>query len=127
VSATQAGCADLGGLYGGDGRHCGDPEMVQCAPATVGACCMSDGRCLMLTDRICKREGGLFQGQNITCAQANCTAPCNCDWNGDGALDNEDLTAFVAAFVSGDADFDHDGATDQDDLSAFIACFIGGC
>ncbi|MFG0306771.1 MAG: glycoside hydrolase family 66 protein [Phycisphaerales bacterium JB040] len=51
------------------------------------------------------------------------------DLNDDGVLDNADIGAFVAFFLSGDprADFTGDANIDNGDIGAFVAAFLAGC
>ncbi|MEQ8769236.1 MAG: GC-type dockerin domain-anchored protein [Phycisphaerales bacterium] len=54
---------------------------------------------------------------------------CLADQTGDGALNLDDLDAFVARFLAGDlaADATADGALNLDDVDAFVAAFLAGC
>ncbi|MFT5422948.1 MAG: hypothetical protein ACI89L_000717 [Phycisphaerales bacterium] len=54
---------------------------------------------------------------------------CTPDVNGDGFLDNGDITAFIALFLTGDtaADINGDGILDNGDLGAFVTAFLEGC
>ena len=49
--------------------------------------------------------------------------------NGDGVVDNGDISAFIALFSSQSpaADFNNDGIIDNGDISAFITAFLAGC
>jgi probable HAF family extracellular repeat protein len=55
--------------------------------------------------------------------------PCETDLNADGTLDFFDITAFLAAFSSGDlsADFVLDGELNFFDVSMYLAAFSAGC
>ncbi len=59
----------------------------------------------------------------------NPTTPCPADMNGDGSVGFPDVSAFIAAFQSGDpaADFNNDGSIGFPDVSAFVAAFQAGC
>jgi len=59
----------------------------------------------------------------------NCETSCLADLTGDGSLDFFDVSAFLAAFGSGDldADFTGDGVLDFFDVSAFLTLFGLGC
>ena len=63
------------------------------------------------------------------CFEADCEDPCKVDFNGDGVVDNGDIGAFVALFLSGDlaADCNGDGILDNGDIAAFVAAFLAGC
>jgi hypothetical protein len=47
-------------------------------PNATGACCLGDGTCQVLTQSNCTAQGGVFAGQNVTCASANCPQPGAC-------------------------------------------------
>ncbi len=49
--------------------------------------------------------------------------------NGDGSIGFPDVSAFIAAFQTGNpsADFNNDGSIGFPDVSAFIAAFQAGC
>lgn len=58
------------------------------------------------------------------------------DINGDGQIDEADLTAFVTALINPDAapavhvqrsDLNGDGASDGADIAPFVAAYLGGC
>jgi len=57
------------------------------------------------------------------------TVDCPADFTGEGDLDFFDVSAFLAAFGSGDpaADFTGEGDLDFFDVSAFLAAFAAGC
>ncbi len=60
------------------------------------------------------------------------TPPCPADFNGDGRLDPDDLSDYIACYFSlppcTGADFNGDGFVDPDDLSDYIALYFGvGC
>ncbi len=40
-----------------------------------GACCFSSGLCLSMSGLECLAQGGTYQGDNVSCAAANCRAP----------------------------------------------------
>ena len=55
---------------------------------------------------------------------------CVGDFNGNGAVDFDDLNTFTSAFQNQDnlaADFNGNGSIDFDDLNTFIAAFQAGC
>ncbi|MFG0305111.1 MAG: GC-type dockerin domain-anchored protein [Phycisphaerales bacterium JB040] len=62
---------------------------------------------------------------------ANTTPPqtCDPDVNGDGVLDNGDISAYVTLFLAADpvADFTGDGILDNGDIGAFVTAFLAGC
>ncbi len=64
----------------------------------------------------------------VKCESPDCT-PCPADLNGDGALNVDDIDAFIAAFLAGEAlaDLICDGVLNVDDIDEFIALFLAGC
>lgn len=54
---------------------------------------------------------------------------CGADFDGSGALDVDDFSAFRSAFLAGDprADFDGSGRMEVGDFAAFRAAFLAGC
>ncbi|GJM19221.1 MAG: hypothetical protein DHS20C14_14340 [Phycisphaeraceae bacterium] len=60
---------------------------------------------------------------------AGTTACSPADFDGNGALNVDDIDAFVVAFLGGDlaADLDSSGALNVDDIDAFVAAFLAGC
>ncbi len=61
------------------------------------------------------------------------TPPPSCapDFNGDGSLDPDDLSDYIACYFTqppcDQADYNNDSSTDPDDLSDYIGAFFGGC
>ncbi len=55
--------------------------------------------------------------------------PCQSDFDGNGALDLDDITAFVVGFTSQDpiADFDGNTIFDLNDIVLFVNQFLAGC
>ncbi len=49
-------------------------ESVNCTPV-FGACCMPNGTCNLQSQSACATAGGLYRGDNSTCANANCPQP----------------------------------------------------
>jgi hypothetical protein len=52
---------------------------------------------------------------------------CLADWNGDQAVDGDDVIAFFSNWDAGDADFNGDGGTDGDDVIGFFLRWDAGC
>ena len=56
---------------------------------------------------------------------------CDADFNGDGALDPDDLSDYIACYFSTPpcpaANFNGDANIDPDDLADYIAAYFGGC
>lgn len=44
-------------------------------PTATGACCAPSGSCSVMTQAACVASGGIYRGDNITCAAANCQGP----------------------------------------------------
>ena len=40
----------------------------------MGACCLPDGSCIVVTDTQCQTQGGAYQGDGATCDDTNCPA-----------------------------------------------------
>jgi hypothetical protein len=40
-----------------------------------GACCLSDGACVVLTASICATQGGTYQGDGVNCSEIECPQP----------------------------------------------------
>ena len=38
----------------------------------LGACCLFDGVCIVLTEAECQTKGGTYQGDDVTCDDAEC-------------------------------------------------------
>lgn len=74
--------------------------------------------------------GGVF-GSSYGLAYKGGEIYCPADFNRDGQFDQEDLGAFITAFISeppdSSADFNGDGEVNQEDLSGFITAFVMGC
>jgi subtilisin-like proprotein convertase family protein len=51
---------------------------------------------------------------------------CPADWNMDGAVDPDDLFAFLDSWFGGAGDFDQAGGTTPDDLFAFLDAWFAG-
>jgi subtilisin-like proprotein convertase family protein len=48
------------------------------APQVTGACCLPGGTCSLLSAAACRAQGGMYSGDNVACAQANCAAQGAC-------------------------------------------------
>jgi len=66
--------------------------------------------------------------ENVQCIECEDTS-CVADINGDGFVDNGDISAFVAFFLAQDsaADINGDQIVDNGDISAFVDAFLAGC
>jgi len=64
----------------------------------LGACCLSSGDCLMLTESSCLAIGGTYHGDGVDCSKASCVQPCVGDLNGDGVVNVTDLLELLGAW-----------------------------
>ncbi len=109
-------------------------DPVNC-PGATGACCLTNGNCLVLTAADCGVVGGSWAGANTPCTDFNgngtadaCERPsCPADWDGSGGIDGDDIPAFFADWQQGNADIDGSGGTDGDDITFFFVRWEGGC
>lgn len=78
-------------------------------------------------DAVDGNESGTALGRYV--ASHMLLPACPADFNGDGSVNGQDVSAFVHALISGDAsaDFDGDGQVDIEDIRAFIAAYTEGC
>lgn len=119
-----AACLNDGGTFLG--------FLQSCAPGICeGACCNSmTHTCTLESEVDCLFDGGDFQGIGSTCDQSPCgCATCPGDMTGNGAVDGEDIPAFVTCQLNGGAgcacgDMNGDLVVDLDDLSDFVATLI---
>src|SRR6185436_1466315 len=88
---TQAICEAHHGTYAGDNVACAD---ANCPRPATGACCLQGGFCVVVTQAMCDAAHGTYAGDNVACADSPCAPACDCDWNGDGAVDTTDFFAF---------------------------------
>jgi len=73
--------------------------------ASVGACCLADGRCLKTSAAICESYAGTYQGDDVLCLgdidgndiddRCEGSGPPKCDVNQDGSVDILDVLAVV--------------------------------
>jgi len=47
-------------------------------PLFTGACCAANGTCTTVSPSSCSTSGGIYRGNNVTCAAANCNATGAC-------------------------------------------------
>ncbi len=66
-----------------------------CTP--VGACCFADGSCDLITQDDCVSEGGAYNGNDSSCATANCPQPGACCFE-DGTCEDSLLGAQCSSF-----------------------------
>ncbi|MGE0482203.1 MAG: hypothetical protein AB7Q17_17230 [Phycisphaerae bacterium] len=142
------------------GRALGDPGLVialnvvsnlrgYARPAIlrpIGACCLIDDQCAVLTPVQCAELNGAYLGDGTSCAGSVCGKPPIHvvsgdlgDMNCDGALNNFDIDPFVLALIDpagyaavfpgcniNNGDANGDGRVDNFDIDAFVAILIGG-
>lgn len=68
---TEKECRDASGRWLGPCTECGENS----CPKKKGACCYQDGSCLRKTRQECELGGGVYQGNGVLCADANCPPP----------------------------------------------------
>ncbi|UCE19473.1 MAG: hypothetical protein JSV84_03765 [Gemmatimonadota bacterium] len=81
------------------------PDTDATSNSLVGACCLPDGRCMTVTERMCDTYGGAYQGDDVPClgdADGNevddrCEGSglLKCDINADGAINIIDVMAVI--------------------------------
>lgn len=71
LNLLPATCVSAGGVPGPSGSNC---TGYVCFP--TGACCLPNGTCVgPVSPENCAGQGGIFQGNNTTCAATNCPQP----------------------------------------------------
>ena len=109
---TPVGCANGGGVFIGLGSDCTDNGCV------AGACCLSNGGCVVLRTDVCLSIGGASDAAD--CASSSCAPPaCPEDLNDNGSVDFQDLLEVLGSWGACgncEEDFDDDGFVGFDDL-----------
>lgn len=67
----------------------------------VGAVCLPDGSCAVLTEAVAAAVGGTYLGDGTDCSTAVCEQPCVADLNADGVLNFFDVSVFLSAYGAG--------------------------
>ncbi len=67
----------------------------------VGAVCLPDGGCAILTEAVAVAIGGTYLGDGTDCSTAVCEQPCVADLNNDGLLNFFDVSVFLSAYGAG--------------------------
>jgi hypothetical protein len=142
---SQQQCSAQSGTFQGIGSLCSG---VNC-PQPTGACCLSNGFCLVLTSQDCSGiPGSSWQGALTNCAdnngnsQADACEPTgptcdSIDFNADGLFpDTTDIDDFLSVFSGGpcsndpncgDIDYNNDGLfPDTLDIDSLLSVFSGG-
>ncbi len=74
----------------------------------TGACCTSTSGCTEVSQYLCEQAGFVFLGEDTDCQSASCKQ-CLGDFNGNGAVDVDDLLALISVYGTEDSDHDLDG------------------
>jgi hypothetical protein len=77
--------------------------VVDC-PSVTGACCLTDGSCVVTSSSSCSSQGGIYQGNNTTCQQVSCPQPLGacCFSSADGCVNmNQANCAAAGGFWGG--------------------------
>ena len=110
----------------------GQTGVVQC----VGACCLVDGTCQVLTQADCGlNPGAIYQGDATTCTPNPCPQPCqgpaDGDMNGDTLTNGLDIQFMVDAMLGTPTpteichgDFDGSGGLDNGDIGGLITALL---
>ncbi len=131
--ALEAQCTGIGGTFEGVGTDCAGA----CGIQPTGACSLcgpGDAEdCFITTELDCLGQGGVFVGGGTDCAGAPLFCPC--DWNCDGALNDQDWFDWANDFFTGTgpvgtSDYNDDGGQNDQDWFDFVNCFFNppvGC
>jgi hypothetical protein len=97
----------------------------------VGACCLPDGTCAVLTAAECEALGGIYLGDGAACEAGGCPPlPCQGDCDGDGAVGFGDLLLILSAWgacsETCQADLDGDMSVGFSDLLLVLSLW-GPC
>jgi len=76
LTAGNLPCMAMGGVFLGAGTTCVDPG---CGSPPVGACCFEGDDCEVVSHDVCTFTGGLYLGDNVSCAGAPCGVGACCD------------------------------------------------
>ena len=74
----------------------------------AGACCTLTSGCVEVSQYLCEQSGFLFLGEGTECNSTSCQQ-CSGDFNGNGAVDVDDLLALISVYGTEDVDHDLDG------------------
>jgi hypothetical protein len=74
----------------------------------AGACCTITSGCVDVSEYLCEQAGFVFLGEGTECASTSCEQ-CPGDFDGNGAIDVDDLLALISVYGTEDADHDLDG------------------
>jgi len=135
VIATEIQCTAQNGTWRGAGTNCTGAN----CPQPDGACCLP-GFCLETTEDICGNiPDGVWAGAFSTCADLDSNGvadicdtgiPCPADYNQDGGITGDDITAFFIDWsaAAGHSDVNQDGGIDGQDVEYFFVRWeAGGC
>ncbi|MEX2219824.1 MAG: hypothetical protein WD749_13820 [Phycisphaerales bacterium] len=102
----------------------------------TGACCAPSGACSVVSLGDCLAAGGVFRGEGVTCAGANCPAPAcyaNCDNSTQAPVLNvADFGCFLTRYAAGEAYANCDESTQAPvlnvaDFGCFLTKYAAGC
>ncbi|MBX3374206.1 MAG: CHRD domain-containing protein [Phycisphaeraceae bacterium] len=114
-------------LTGDDTPALDNPD---CAPEPTGACCLSDGSCMEVSENDCVIGlGGSYVGTGVACAEAGCVPACPADFNGSGDVEFGDLLIMLSVWgpcPGCDEDLDGSGTVDFADLLILLSVW-GPC
>jgi hypothetical protein len=123
VADGPGGASAGGGIVSGASGFLSSPTRGEPATLTIDGVAPSDtGEYVIVFTNAC----GSVTSRS---AALMVTGGCAGDFNADGALDSQDLFAFLAAFFAQSlaADFDQDGEVNAQDFFAFLAAVFSGC
>lgn len=110
----------------GDSVDMGAVEAVDVGEPLIGACCFADGTCAELEPADCAAFGGEFQGDGVSCNDADCPQPqIDADFNDDGWVDSWDLFHLLSQWgrTNSACDVDDDGMVNANDLHLLLAAW----
>jgi len=83
---------------------CADDALANCTIVSDGACCLTDGTCVVDTAAACAALGGDYQGDDTSCVPGLCPQPpAPCPWDcvppgGNGVVNIDDLLQTINEF-----------------------------
>jgi hypothetical protein len=124
-------CEAADGLFMGHETTC---DTVEC-PEAEGACCLTNGGCIVFSEEDCAIVAGDWAGPGTDCTDADengtadaCENECPEDVTGDGIVNTSDLLALLGAWGQngGPADVNGDGTVNTSDLLQLLGAW-GEC
>ena len=77
-------------------------------PDVWGGCCTVTSGCVEISQYLCEQSGFVFLGEGIECEPTSCQQ-CPGDFNGNAAVDVDDLLTLISVYGTEDADHDLNG------------------